>query len=77
MDSVFERVKRMLKDNYGLEDDQITPDARLKDDLNLDSLDQTELIMALEEEFEGEISDEEAEKLQTVGQIVGFIEGKL
>lgn len=75
--AVFDKVKRILVDNYGLADDQITPDARLKDDLNLDSLDQVEIVMALEEEFEGEISDEEAEKLQTVGQICSFIEGRL
>ena len=75
-ESVFERVKRILKED-GIEDDQIKPNAHLKDDLGMDSLDQVVLMIALEEEFGGSISDAEAEGLQTIEQIVELIEGRL
>jgi acyl carrier protein len=76
--TVYERVKTLIVDQLGVEEEQVTPNASFTDDLNADSLDLVELIMSLEEEFskEGsqiEISDEDAEKIQTVQDAVDFI----
>ncbi len=73
--STFERVKKVLVEQLGVSEDQVTLEASIVDDLGADSLDVVEIVMALEEEFEIEIPDEEAEKLPTVGAIVNYIDG--
>jgi acyl carrier protein len=72
--SVEERVKKIVVDQLGVEESQVTKEAKFVDDLGADSLDTVELVMALEEEFGLEIPDEEAEKISTVGQAIGYIE---
>ena len=78
MATVFERVRKMIVEQLGVEEEKVVPSASFIDDLNADSLDLVELIMAMEEEFsEGdrmiEISDEDAEKITTVGEAVDYI----
>lgn len=70
---VFEKVKKIIVEQLGVEEDEITLESSFIDDLGADSLDIVELIMALEEEFDLEIPDSEAEKLQTVGDAVDYI----
>jgi acyl carrier protein len=72
--SVFERLKKIIVDQLGVEPEQVTMDAKFRDDLKADSLDLVELIMAIEEEFGGEVSDEDAQKIITVGDAVRYIE---
>jgi len=67
------KVKDIIAEQLGAKKDQITPQASFIDDLGADSLDTVELVMALEEEFDLEIPDEEAEKIQTVGEAVDYI----
>ena len=74
MSSIEERVKKIVVGQLGVSDDQVTPDASFVDDLGADSLDTVELVMALEEEFDAEIPDDEAEKITTVKQAVEFIQ---
>ena len=74
MASVEERVKAIVVDVLGVDESRVTPDASFRDDLEADSLDLVELIMQFEEEFESEISDEDAQKIETVGQIVAYIQ---
>lgn len=69
----FEKVKAVMAEQLGVDEDQITPQARIVDDLGADSLDVVEFVMALEEEFEIEIPDEEAEKIATVQAAVDYI----
>ena len=71
------RVKEIIIDKLGIEDSKLTPDARFIEDLGADSLDTVELIMQFEEEFDIEISDEEAESLTTIGKSVEYIDSKL
>ena len=73
MEPVADRVKKIIVDQLGVEEELVTPEASFVDDLGADSLDTVELVMALEEEFECEIPDEEAEKITTVQQAVDFI----
>ena len=68
------KVKKIIVEQLGVNEDQVTPDAKFIEDLGADSLDTVELVMALEEEFGNEIPDEEAEKLQTVGDVIKYIE---
>ncbi len=70
---VFEKVKKLVVEQLGVEEDDITMESSFIDDLGADSLDIVELIMALEEEFGLEIPDNEAEKITTVGDAVGYI----
>jgi acyl carrier protein len=67
------RVRDIIVDILGVEADQVVIGARFREDLEADSLDLVELIMAFEEEFDGEISDEEAQKITTVGEAVSYI----
>lgn len=71
---IDQRVKDIIVEQLGVKPDQVTPEAKLIEDLGADSLDAVELVMALEEEFGIEVPDEQAEKLQTVGDIVKYIE---
>jgi acyl carrier protein len=72
--SIEERVKDIIVEQLGVKPDQVTPEAKFIEDLGADSLDTVELVMALEEEFGNEIPDEQAEKLQCVGDVVKYIE---
>ena len=74
MASVEEKVKHIIVEQLGVDEDEVKPDASFVDDLGADSLDVVELVMALEEEFEMEISDEDAEKLATVKQAIEYIQ---
>ena len=76
MSTIAEKVKEIVVKQLAVAEDQVTEEARFIEDLNADSLDQVELIRALEEEFNAEIPDEEAEKLKTVGDAIAFIEAK-
>jgi acyl carrier protein len=73
MSSIEERVKQLVVEQLGVKEEDVTPNASFVDDLGADSLDTVELVMALEEEFETEIPDEEAEKITTVQQAVDYI----
>ncbi|MGI6368951.1 MAG: acyl carrier protein [Anaerolineae bacterium] len=72
--SVFERVKEIIVDQLGVEADKVVMEASFREDLEADSLDLVELIMAFEEEFGGEISDDDAQKITTVAEAVAFLE---
>ncbi len=73
MNNVQERVKKIVVEQLGVNEDDVTESASFVDDLGADSLDTVELVMALEEEFECEIPDEEAEKITTVQQAIDYI----
>ncbi|MCB1315494.1 MAG: acyl carrier protein [Leptospiraceae bacterium] len=70
----FEKVKSIIVEQLGVDESEVTPEAHFIDDLGADSLDTVELVMALEEEFGIEISDEDAEKIQTVGDVTKYID---
>jgi acyl carrier protein len=74
---VLEKVKSIMVDQLGVDEDKVTMDASIIDDLGADSLDVVDLIMSLEEEFDIEIPDEDVENIKTVGDIVKYIEAKL
>jgi len=71
---IDQRVKDIIVEQLGVKPDQVTPDAKFIEDLGADSLDTVELIMALEEEFGIEVPDEQAEKLQSVGDVIKYVE---
>ncbi|MBM4363776.1 MAG: acyl carrier protein [Deltaproteobacteria bacterium] len=71
---VYDRLKKIVVEQLGVDESDVKPEASFVDDLNADSLDLVELIMSLEEEFGMEISDEEAEKIKTVGDAQEYIE---
>jgi len=73
----FEKVKEIIVEQLGVEPEQVTMEARFKEDLQADSLDLVELIMAFEDEFGGEISDEEAQEIKTVGQAVNYLKSRM
>ena len=73
---VFEKVKAIIADQLDVEEEKITMEASITDDLGADSLDVVDLVMSLEEEFDLEIPDEEVEKIKTVGDIVKYVEDK-
>ena len=70
----FEKVKGIIVEQLGVDEAEVVPEAHFIDDLGADSLDTVELVMALEEEFGIEISDEDAEKIQTVGDVLKYID---
>ncbi|MCJ7668117.1 MAG: acyl carrier protein [Anaerolineae bacterium] len=74
---IFERVKAIIVEQLGADEEKVIPEARFREDLEADSLDLVELIMAFEEEFGGEISDDEAQGITTVGEAVAYIEKHL
>ncbi len=73
MADVFDRVKNIIVERLDVDESKVTENASFKDDLEADSLDVVELIMELEDEFDMEIADEDAEKIQTVGDAVNYI----
>lgn len=75
--AVDEKVKKIIAEQLGVEEDEVTPDASFIDDLGADSLDTVELIMAFEEEFGIEIPEEDAEKIATVQNAVDYIAGQV
>lgn len=77
MSSIEDRVKKIVVEQLGVEEAQVTPDASFIDDLGADSLDTVELVMALEEEFDCEIPDEEAEQIATLAQAVAYINANM
>jgi acyl carrier protein len=72
--TIYDRLKGIVTEQLGVDEEEVTPEASFVDDLNADSLDLVELIMSLEEEFGLEISDEDAEKILTVGDAANYIE---
>ncbi len=77
MEEIKDKIKQIVIDRLDVDEDQITPDASFVEDLGADSLDIVELIMGIEEEFDIEIPDEDAEKLTTVGGALEYIKSKL
>ena len=74
--SIEQKVSKIIKEQLGVDAERIKPEASFIDDLGADSLDIVELVMAMEEEFDMEIPDEDAEKLKTVDDVTKYIEGK-
>ncbi|MFS8542052.1 MAG: acyl carrier protein [Tissierellales bacterium] len=70
---VFEKLKKMISDQFGIDEDDIDMDTSFKDDLNADSLDLVELVMAIEDEFDLQVADEDVENIKTVGDAVNYI----
>ncbi|MBI3545483.1 MAG: acyl carrier protein [Gammaproteobacteria bacterium] len=77
MSSVEERVKKIVVEQLGVNDGEVKPEASFVDDLGADSLDTVELVMALEEEFDCEIPDDQAEKITTVQQAIDYVNTRL
>ena len=71
---VFEKVKSILAEQFDVEEDSITADTNIMEDLGADSLDKVDLIMSLEDEFEFEVMDNDVDNIKTVGELVKFIE---
>ncbi len=74
---VFDKIKAIIVEQLGVDEDKVTMETHLMKDLEADSLDAVEIIMAIEEGYEIEIPDEEAEKFQTVSDLVGYVEGQI
>ena len=74
MSDTFDKVKKIIVEQLGVDESEVTPEASITDDLGADSLDQVELVMAFETEFNIDIPDEEAEKIKTVGDAVNRID---
>lgn len=77
MADTFEEIKAIVVDRLGVDAAKVTPEARFREDLEADSLDLVELIMAFEEKFGSEISDEDAQKITTVGQAVEYVNARM
>ena len=76
MSTNIERVTKLVCEQLGVKEEEVTPEASFVEDLGADSLDTVELVMALEEEFETEIPDEEAEKITTIKEAIDYIEAR-
>ena len=76
MSAIEKRVKEIIVEQLGVNESEVKPEAKFVDDLGADSLDLVELVMALEEEYNMEISDEDAEKILSVGDAINYIKGK-
>jgi len=76
MANVADRVKKIIVDKLGVDENEVTPEANFIQDLGADSLDTVELIMEFEKEFDVSIPDEQAEKIQTVGQAIEYLEAQ-
>ena len=74
---VLQKVKAILSEQFDVEEDSITPDTNLSEDLEADSLDVVDLLMSIEDEFEIEVPDEEIENIKTVDQLVKYIEANM
>jgi acyl carrier protein len=74
---LFERIKAIIVEQLGVDPDKVTMDARFREDMEADSLDLVELIMAFEDEFGGEISDEDAQQIKTVGNAVEYLKKRM
>jgi acyl carrier protein len=74
IDMVFEKIREIIVEQLGAEEDEITMNTHLMKDLEADSLDAVEIIMAIEDEFDIEVADEDAEKFQTISDIVKYVE---
>ena len=74
MADTYEEIKVIIVDLLGVDEEKVTPEARFREDLEADSLDLVELIMAFEDKFGGEISDEAAQKITTVGEAVSYVD---
>jgi len=77
LSTVFERVSKVVVDRLGVDESEVKLEASFREDLGADSLDVVELVMELEDEFDMEISDEDAEKIATVGNAISYIESKI
>ena len=77
MADTFEEVKEIIVDLLNVDESKVTPEARFREDLEADSLDLVELIMAFEDKFGGEISDEDAQNISTVGDVVKYINDQM
>lgn len=77
MATTEERVRAIIVELLGVDEEEITREARFREDLEADSLDLVELIMEFEQEFGGEISDEEAQRIETVGQAVDYLDANM
>jgi acyl carrier protein len=75
--SVLERLKKIVVEQLGVDEEQVTPEASITDDLGADSLDRVELVMAIEQEFNIEISDEDAEKIETIQDAVNYVQKRV
>ena len=76
MATTYDRLKKIVVEQLGVEEDEVKPEASFVDDLNADSLDLVELIMEFEQRFGSDISDEDAQKLETVGDVVDYIDSR-
>ena len=76
-ENTADRVAKLIMSQLNVREEQVTPEASFVDVLGADSLDQVELVMALEEEFETEIPEDDAEKLQSVGSVISYVESNL
>ena len=77
MADTFSDIKAIIVDLLSVDEDKVTPEARFREDLEADSLDLVELIMAFEDKFGGEISDEDAQKITTVGEAVNYVDSHM
>ena len=77
MADTFAEIKEIIVELLGVDDNKVTPEARFREDLEADSLDLVELIMAFEDKFGGEISDEDAQKITTVGEAVTYVDERM
>ena len=73
-DEIFDKLKELVVDQLGVEEDEVTMEATMQDDLGADSLDLVDLVMSVEEEFGVKVADEDLENIKTVGDIVNYIE---